>query len=154
MCSALDFQSGCQAKPDCRWGRIIFLFVCLIDRFGFLGFLRGGGLAIFFLFFFFPLSFSPFPFHPFSITVLVAAQLQKLYILPAGLQAVNYLPGLKEKVAAWDPGAQGSCVAESSQLNISASFRFPVCLLSTGIGSIVELQTSLLFPLKSPYIFS
>ena len=83
--------------------------------------------------------------------MLVAAQLQNLYILPAGLQAVNYLPGLKEKVTAWDPGAQGSCVAESFQLNISASFRFPVCLLSTGIGSIVELQPSLLFPLKSPY---
>ena len=72
------------------------LFVWLIDWFCFLV-LEGGALALFFLFF----SLSPFLFI-FSQSQCLQLQLQNLNILPAGLQAVNYLPGLKEKVTAWD----------------------------------------------------
>ena len=135
LCSALDFQSGCQAKPDCRWGRgLFFLFVWLIGWFCFLVLEGGGVLALFFLF------FSPCLFlFIFSQSQCLQLQLQNPYILPAGLQAMNYLPGLKEKVTAWD------------QLSISASLVSQSVSVHGFWEHIVELQISLSrFLLKVP----
>ena len=91
-------------------------------------------LALFFLF------FSPCRFlFIFSQSQCLQLQLQNPYILPAGLQAMNYLPGLKEKVTAWD------------QLSISVSLVSQSVSVHGFLGAhcgVTDLSVS--FPLESP----